>query len=140
MQAGSAPFTVDLTNEEMQALSSAVDWYDKNWMIDGIRTRSAELYDESHEAFHRMAQAFASAASRCEDTLPDSAEPGPVEGVAAWDLFVAATASGFRVSCGYSAGRLLWYTVYEASRGPGPDPVIWRLSKKMSFPELRPAE
>lgn len=113
----------DLTSEEISTLRFLVEWYDRNWVIDGIRTRSAELYDDgfvSYERFHQMAEAFGTAYASRNQNLSEPIGRGPVLNLSDDDIFIATVPEGFRVFAGKVVGYLLWCTICEAAH------VEWR--------------
>jgi len=124
------PFVVELTDEQLRKLRETVDYYDRTWTVDGIATRSAELYSESYVEFHAMAQALEDAYSSRETSLSEADAWATVEGVGGGDILIASSTEGFTLFCGESAERLLRNTVSEASRGLWPDPVIWGMREK----------
>ena len=119
----------------MGALRSEVDWYDRTW-TDGVCTRSAELYGARYEEFHNMAQTLESAFLGCREECSEPAGNGIDLVSARTDIFIVATSDGFRIFAGEAAGRMLRYTVYEASRGPGTEPAVQRMRERLLKQEL----
>lgn len=101
------PITVDLTNIDLHTLQFVVDWYDRNWTINEIRTRSATIYDGPvfYEDFHNMALAFEVALASRNQQLPEPLGHAiPCVNLSQDDIFIAKTNDGFRVFAGSAAG------------------------------------